>query len=240
VKGLTAGSYFLVLAKEGLGAKDLQNVAAGTKDLVVTIPPGADVWVRCTDAVTGAPVKEFTLRPFRKMPFAYLYAPVFEARSDDGVFKVALLPASDYGAEVTAPGHALASVATLPLSPPEPFEVRLAPAGVVRGRVVERDGGRPVRGASVYVKRGGFPPTKMKDQRSSTSRSRRSRSGSRTWTTTTPRSRASSRSRGPRARRRRRATSPSGAAAASRGACSTRRARRRRTRRCRSSSASTS
>ena len=167
-KGLTAGNYFVVVAKDDLGAKDLQNVAAGTKDLVVTIPAGAEMWVKCTDAATGAPVRAYTVRPFRKQPFAYLYAPVLEAKSDDGVFKMKLLPASDYGAEIAAPGYALMNVATLPLSPPAPLEVKLEPSGVVRGRVVAKSGGKPIRGASVYVKRGGFPPTKMKDQQTVT------------------------------------------------------------------------
>jgi protocatechuate 3,4-dioxygenase beta subunit len=167
-KGLSGGNYLLVFAKEDLGAKEVQNVPAGKKDLVVTIDEGAVLWLRCTDAATGAPVKQFGVRPFRKAPFAYLFAPILEARTEDGVFQTRLLPASDYGAEISADGYALASVAALPLSPKEPTEVKLEPAGVVRGRVVGKTSGKPVRGAQVFVKKGGFPPSRVKDQQSVT------------------------------------------------------------------------
>ncbi|MCE9636883.1 MAG: carboxypeptidase regulatory-like domain-containing protein [Planctomycetes bacterium] len=163
-KGLSGGNYFVVVAKDDLGSKDTQNVPAGTKDLVVVIPTGAELWIKCVDSATGAPITSYGVRPFRKVPFAYLFAPLMEARTTDGVFKTKLLPASDYGAEITAPGYAMANVATVPLSPKEAFEVKLEASGLVRGRVVERGTGKVIRGAQIYVKRGGFPPSKVKDQ----------------------------------------------------------------------------
>lgn len=167
IRGLTEGNYFIVVAKMDYGVKDLQNIAAGTQDLVVVIETGGDLVVRATDASTGAPVTSFAVRPFRKIPFAYLYSPLFEVRSPDGVGKVRL-PASDYGMEVTADGYALANVTTVPFPSKEPYEVKLEPSGAVRGRVVARGSRKPIRGASVFVKRGGFPPSKVKDQQTVT------------------------------------------------------------------------
>jgi len=167
VRGLVEGNYFVVVAKMDYGVKDLQNVAAGTQDLVVVIDAGGDLVVRATDATTGAPVPSFGLRPFRKIPFAYLYSPLFEVRAADGVGRVRL-PASDYGMEVTADGYALLNVTTVPFPSKEPFEAKLEPSGVVRGRVVARGSRKPIRGASVFVKRGGFPPSKVKDQQTVT------------------------------------------------------------------------
>lgn len=167
VRGLTQGNYFIVVAHPELGAKDTQNVPAGTQDLAVTIESGGDLLVRALDATTNAPLGAFAVRPFRKVPFAYLYAPLFEVKAPDGVGRVRL-PASDYGMEVSADGYALANVTTVPFPSKEPYEVKLEPAGAVRGRVVGAVSGKPVRGAQVYVKRGGFPPTKVKDQQSVT------------------------------------------------------------------------
>lgn len=167
-KGLTSGSHMLVVAKDEYGAKQIMNVAAGAKDVEVVIEPGQEMAVRALDAATGAPVKVFTVRPFQKTPFAYLFAPALEARTEDGVFRTKLAMAGDWGAEVSAPGYSVASVATVPLAPPAPLDVKLQQAGLVRGRVVSKGTGKPIAGAQVFVKRGGFPPSRMKDQQAAT------------------------------------------------------------------------
>ncbi len=167
-RNLTAGNYLVIVAKEGLGGKDMQQVPAGKTDLVVVVPQGGDIWVKCVDAATGAPVKEFGVRPYRKQPFAYLYSPLFEAKTEDGIWKTRLLPASDYGIEVSAQGYALNNIPAIKFPMTEPLEVKLEPTGVVRGKVVGKMSGKPVIGAAVFVKRGGFPPSKVKDQQTVT------------------------------------------------------------------------
>ena len=162
VKGLAPGSYFLFAAKEEFGARDVQNIPAGRKDLVIGMELGGEMALRVVDAAAGAPVTHFTVRPFRKMPFAYLFSPVVEVDAPDGVFR-ARLPVSDYGVEVSAPGYALRNVPSVPVPSAEPFEIRLDPSGVVHGRVVSRVGGGPIIGAEVFVRRGGFPPTRVKE-----------------------------------------------------------------------------
>ena len=164
VPGLTPGNYLLVAAKEDLGGKEMQQIPAGTADLAIVLPPGSDLWIKCVDGVTEKPIGEFGVRPYRKMPFAYLYSPLFEAKSEDGVFKTKVMPASDYGVEITAPGYALNNVASIPAQMTAPLLVKLNPAGVIRGQVVGKTSGAPIRGASIYIKRGGFPPSKVKDQ----------------------------------------------------------------------------
>ncbi len=162
--GLRGGQpYFIFAMKKDIGGQDVQNIQAGTDDLVITIPQGGAVTLRVVDAASGAPLPEFTLRPFRTIPFAYLYAPTIEARSqDDGTFTMRLASA-DYGMEVSADGYALVTLPRVKVPAPEVVEVKLSPAGVVRGRVVSKVDGRPVVGADVFVKKGGFPPSEVKD-----------------------------------------------------------------------------
>ncbi|MCG3134708.1 MAG: hypothetical protein HMLKMBBP_02059 [Planctomycetes bacterium] len=167
-KGLTSGNHMMVVAKEDMGGKELQGIQAGTKDLVVEMSDGEHLWIRCTDAATGEPVKEFGVRPYRKSPFAYAFSPLFEAKTEDGVYKVKLLPAADYGAEVTSPGYAMQNVAKVVLNAPAPAEVKLEPSGMIRGKVVSKTTGQPIRGAQVFLKRGGMPPSPVKDQRTVT------------------------------------------------------------------------
>lgn len=163
-KGLQPGSYFLFAAVEGHGAKEMQNVAAGTKDLTVEIAVGAELALRIVDKESGAPITAFGVRPFRNVPFAYPYSPILEATAEDGVFRTRL-PPSNYGVEVTAPGYAMKTITSIPLTigDTEPVDVEMERSGRIHGRVVAKGTGDPVRGAQVFVKKGGFPPTRYKD-----------------------------------------------------------------------------
>ena len=172
--GLSGGAHMVFIAKEGVGGIDLQRVNAGTTDLEVTVPTGGVVRVAVTDKETGEPITAFGLRPYRKVPFAYLFSPLLEFQEDDGVATLTM-PASDYGVEVSAPGYSLVDLTSVRITAPEPVaegeeapepprhDVQLERAGVVRGRVVSKLTGQPVSGAEVYVEKGGFPPSRVKD-----------------------------------------------------------------------------
>ena len=162
--GLRGGQpYFIFAMKAGLGGKDMQNIEAGTADLVVTIEPGGAVTLNVVDDATGEPLPNFMLRPFQTMPFAYMYAPAIEAQPEaDGTFTLHMT-AADYGMEISADGYALETLARVKIPSEKPVEVRLSPAGVVRGWVRGKSDGKPVVGADVFVKKGGFPPSKVKD-----------------------------------------------------------------------------
>jgi protocatechuate 3,4-dioxygenase beta subunit len=168
IGGLPAGSGFWVFAvKEGRGQKDVQNVEAGRKDLVITLPQGSAMALRVLDAASGKPVTEFLVRPFKNQPFAYVYSPGVSVKAEDGVWRQQL-DKGQWGAEVSAKGYAMKALSTVPLDAKEPVEVKLEKGAVVVGRVVSKGAGTPVRGARVYVKRGGFPPSPEKDQQTST------------------------------------------------------------------------
>ncbi len=160
--GLKQGSYFVFAAKDELGGEDMQGIAAGTADLEIKIPLGGEVTLKVTDKATGEPILNFGARPFLKVPFAYLFAPLLEAETTDGVFTFRM-PASDYGLELSANGYALETLPTLKIPSEAPVEIALVPAGVVHGRVVATSDGRPIPGAEIFVKKGGFPPTRVKD-----------------------------------------------------------------------------
>ncbi len=162
IGGLTGGSYLVFAVREDIGQKDMQNVEAGTKDLAITLDPGAEMALKVTDAATGAPVKTFAVRPFRLQPFAYLYSPHVDVVSEDGTWRQKMAPQS-WGVEVTAKGYALKSIPSVPVPTKTPVEVKLERAAVLHGVISAKDGGKPVRGAKVYVKRGGFPASPMKD-----------------------------------------------------------------------------
>lgn len=160
--GLSPGRHMVIAVREDLGEKQLQNVEAGTKDLVVPLVPGAEIMIRVLDAATEKPVTAYSVRPFQLQPFAYLYSPRIEVRAADGVWKQ-LMSKQTWGVEVSAPGYAQKSVPSIPLPQKDVLDVKLDPAGVVHGRVVAKDTGKLVRAARVFLKRGGFPPTAAKD-----------------------------------------------------------------------------
>jgi protocatechuate 3,4-dioxygenase beta subunit len=162
--GLRPGQpYFLFALKADIGGKELQNIEAGTSDLVIKIELGGDVTLKVTDAASGDPISDFTLRPFRTMPFAYMYAPMIEAQPDEKGEFTFRISAADYGMEISADGYAMETLPKVTIPSPDVVEVALAPAGVVTGRVVSKSTGEPVVGADVFVKKGGFPPSRVKD-----------------------------------------------------------------------------
>ncbi len=175
--GLRSGQpYFLFALKKEIGGAELQNIEVGTTDLLITIELGGDVTFKVTDAASGEALPKFTLRPFRNMPFAYMYAPMIEAESDPEGLYTFRISAADYGVEISHDGYAMKTLPKVSVRAPTPptdgadeapkpavIEVALEPAGVVAGRVVSRLTGEPVVGAEVFVKKGGFPPSKVKD-----------------------------------------------------------------------------
>ena len=164
VGGLPAGTCMLFAAKQGRGRQMVQSAEAGTKDLIVTLPMGRVLAVKVMDGATGKPVTEFTARPFQSGPFMYLYAPGLPVKTEDGVFRTPLDTTGSWGIEISAPGYAVKSVSSVPLDAKDPTEVKLDAAAVVHGRVVVKGSSDPVRGARVYIRRGGTPASPSKDQ----------------------------------------------------------------------------
>ncbi len=169
--GLRGGQHMVFANKDEYGGEQSQQVAAGTQDLEIVIKLGGEFSVRVTDAATGQPITKFGLRPYLKVPFAYLFAPLFEIDSPNGEHTMRL-PPSDYGLEVSAAGYMLKDVTSIKISPPgaegdapaaEPIAIALEAAGIVRGKVVGRFTGKAVIGAEVFVEKGGFPPSRVKD-----------------------------------------------------------------------------
>jgi protocatechuate 3,4-dioxygenase beta subunit len=165
--GLSSGAYMLFAVKQGRGQKDVQNVEAGRKDLAIVLPQGSGIAIRVLDAATSQPIREYGVRPFKNSPFAYVYSPGVAVKAEDGVWRQQL-DKGQWGIEVTAKGYAMKSLASVPLDGKDPLDVKLDASGIVHGRVVGRNGGGPVRGARVFVQRGGFPPSPEKDQQTAT------------------------------------------------------------------------
>lgn len=162
VKGLTGGNYMIFALADGIGGSDQQSVQPGGDPIDLLVRQGGDLKVRVTDKETGEPVTSFGLRPFRTGPFGYLYAPLLEFEASDGLVSVTL-PETSYGLEVVAPGYRIHSEATIPLNPEAPVEIGLEKGGMIRGKVVSKATGNPVIGATIFIKRGGFPASPHKD-----------------------------------------------------------------------------
>jgi protocatechuate 3,4-dioxygenase beta subunit len=166
IGGLSSGPHWIFAVKQDRGQKDMQNVAAGSKDVEIVMPKGAGMALRVLDAATSQPVREFNVRPYKNQPFAYVYSPGLAVKTEDGVWKQTL-DKGQWGVEVSAKGYAMKSISSVPLDAKDPIDVKLEAGGVLHGRVVAKGVG-PVRGARVYVKRGGFPPSPVKDQQTTT------------------------------------------------------------------------
>jgi protocatechuate 3,4-dioxygenase beta subunit len=165
--GLADGSYMLFGFKEDVGANEQQTAPAGAKDVTITLVGGNEMVLKVTDAATGNPVTSFSVRPYRVGPLGYLWSPHVDVSAADGVWRQTLAKQS-WGVEVSAKGYAQKSLPSVPVPSKDPVEVKLDPAGVVHGRVTAKDGGTVIRGAKVYVKHGGIPPSPEKDQQTVT------------------------------------------------------------------------
>ena len=161
--GIASGSYMIFAVKPEIGSKDVNNVAAGTKDLAVVLQGGADLALKVIDAASGAPVPEFTVRPYRSGPLGYLYSPQVDVKAEDGVWRQKMSQQVSWGVDIGAKGYAKRSLPTVKLPTTEPVEVKLEPSGVVHGLVKARNGGKSVIGAKIFVKHGGTPPSPDKD-----------------------------------------------------------------------------
>lgn len=161
IEGLSGGNFMVFALADGIGGSDQRSVQPGGEEIELRIQPGGDLKVRIVEQETGEPVTSFGLRPFRTGPFGYLYAPLLEFETDDGVAEVTL-PETSYGLEVVASGYRVHQEATIPLNPEGPVEIQLEKGGMIHGKVLTKSGGEPIVGATIYIRRGGFPATPHK------------------------------------------------------------------------------
>ncbi|MHB1844640.1 MAG: carboxypeptidase regulatory-like domain-containing protein, partial [Deltaproteobacteria bacterium] len=150
--GLTGDRFDLAATKDE-GSAELRGVAAGSRDLRLSLAVGAvSGWVESPD---GAGITDFTVAAEPELPGKGRprSAHVFDAR---GEFKLVLAPGS-YVLRANAPGYAEAKLNGVAVTRGEPtsgLHVKLNPSGTIEGLVLDASTGAPLVGIHVAVDRG--------------------------------------------------------------------------------------
>lgn len=161
--GLQAGSYWLFAGHDEKGDGQATQVKAGDRGVRIDLKGAARLTGRVL-TTAGTPCPKFVLRPYPAQPFRYVYSRLYEFADPEGRFSLSIPPGT-YQIDAKADGASFTSVAnvTVEAGTPKEIEIRLPAEGVVTGVVTDPDGNH-LAGAEVYVKRGGFPPTPVREQ----------------------------------------------------------------------------
>ncbi|WP_158501657.1 carboxypeptidase regulatory-like domain-containing protein [Vitiosangium sp. GDMCC 1.1324] len=155
VEDLEPGTYDVTARVMGMAPGELRDVAAGRKDLVLTLAPGTKLVGTVRDATTGKPLPSFTLAvstkrgPLQRDAFAQLS--FIDAQ---GRYELAGVPAGSYVVQVAAHGYAPAETQVeVPKGATGPVtaDLSLGRGGKMTGRVVEEGSGLPLERARLSV-----------------------------------------------------------------------------------------
>ncbi|MFE8602237.1 carboxypeptidase regulatory-like domain-containing protein [Archangium violaceum] len=155
IEGVAPGRYDVTARLMGLAPGELRDVAAGRKDLVLTLARGAKLVGTVRDAATGKPMPSFTLAvftkrgPLQRVPFAQLS--FIDAQ---GHYELAGVPAGSYVVQVAAYGYAPSEThVEVPrgASGTVTADVSLGRGAKMTGRVVEEGTNLPLERARVSV-----------------------------------------------------------------------------------------
>lgn len=116
----------------------------------------------------GTPVTKAEIRPFTTQWFGYVYSAVVSDIGDDGSYELRV-PFGSYLLRVRAENGRMSEDVKVQVEVGDIVEkdIVLARTGVVRGVVTDVEG-RHIPGAEVYVRMGGTPPSKSREQYSRT------------------------------------------------------------------------
>jgi len=152
LKGLQEGTYTLLVQCAGYSCCALENVEAGTQNLIVKLTAPAVLSGTVTDARTGSPVTSFMLNAFTDPPVNSETVSTNEAgpcNNAQGRFEITSFAAMRVRLAISADGYApWEQEVTLEGGKSSELAVQLEPGAVVRG-VVTDSGGNPVAGAEI-------------------------------------------------------------------------------------------
>ncbi len=159
--GLRRGNY-MVIAWQEEGGSVLTNTKSPGSGVVLKLAGTGRVEGVATWA-DGTPVTNAQVRPYRAEPYGYVYSFTTKIENADGTFAVNL-PTGTWQFRILADDGTLSEdgKAVVKVGETTKLEVVMPETGVVRGVVTHGDG-EHVSGAEVYVKMGGFPPTKSRE-----------------------------------------------------------------------------
>lgn len=161
--GLRKGNYTLMAYHDDFGQCQSQ---ARSPSQGVKLKLGGTGTIRLkVQWADGSPVTQATVRPFAvQMGFGYVYSMVEELDDPSGSVELKL-PNGNYAVRVQTPEGFLSSDVKADVEVGETREITVIvpKTGVVRGVVVDEQG-RHIPGVEIYVRRGGFPPHKSREQ----------------------------------------------------------------------------
>ncbi|MDJ0976204.1 MAG: carboxypeptidase-like regulatory domain-containing protein, partial [Planctomycetota bacterium] len=161
--GLRKGNYTLMAFHDDFGQVQSQAVSPGTG---VKMKLGGTGTIRLkVEWSDGTPVTKATVRPFAvQMGFGYVYSMVEELDDAGGSCELKL-PNGNYAVRVQTPDGFLSGdvKADVIVGETRVITVKIPRTGVVRGVVTDEQGNH-IPGVEVYVRRGGFPPHKSREQ----------------------------------------------------------------------------
>ncbi len=157
---LEPGRYLLLASRDGL-TQSRAVVARTGEEATVELSRGGRLAGVVRESGTGKPVAPFRVEVRRGGRGWRLPVRVATVVDPSGRFELADLPPGPVSVVVSAPGH-LPSGDVDATVPEEgagaELEIALATGGRVRGRVTDRDGGKPIAGAQVALEGDGGAP----------------------------------------------------------------------------------
>lgn len=158
IDDLSEGSYMLIASAEGYENQHENRIDAGSTDVLIELNQQGSLQGRVVDALSGQPLSSFTcdLRKVSGSPGVYgrpLKTMTFNG-AVDGQFQLGGVGEGQYVVQARAPGYAASFSepvdVTQGLVTPEVL-VRMTHGGALKGLVVDRKTGEPVRGALVQT-----------------------------------------------------------------------------------------
>jgi len=158
-EGLSPGTYDVTARQLGLAPARAADVAAGRKDLVLTLAKGTTLEGSVRDAASGRPISSFTVGlmlkvgPLQREPFAQL-----SFIDPQGRYEVRGIIPGSYSVQVVAPGYAPTEspVTVTEGAGPVRVDVSLARGSRLTGRVVASGSSTPIPNAHLSVESGGM------------------------------------------------------------------------------------
>jgi hypothetical protein len=158
-EGLSSGTYDVTARQLGLAPARVTDVAAGRKDLLLTLAQGTKLEGTVRDAASGQPISSFTVGlmlkvgPLQREPFTQL-----SFIDPQGRYEVRGISPGSYAVQVVAPGYAPAEspVTVTEGSGPVRVDVSLSRGSRLTGRVVASGSKAPIENAHLTVESGGM------------------------------------------------------------------------------------
>lgn len=159
--GLGKGSY-LLFASGGADGEGMSPAGSPSMGATIKLKGTGKLKGRVLNA-DGTPATVATVRPYTNGPFQYVYSMIHKVEDEEGRFELDL-GEGQYDLRVQTPNGALAIRTQVPVKVGNDTEVeiQLPPSGKVTGVVTDEDGNH-IEGAEVYLRMGGFPPTKSRE-----------------------------------------------------------------------------